>query len=528
MIARLRASTALVAIAGGAALGAAQGCSGSAFQGDGDDEGTAGGGGSSGTSTGGSSGNGGSAGTSSGRGGEGGEGDAGSSSVCDGFCENSGRCVETTSGSASCDCAPGFDGERCERNIDDCSPDPCENGGTCRDGLDAFTCRCEPGFTGQRCENAGSVCEPNPCRNGALCVETLDGFHCDCADGFSGDDCSTNVDDCAPNPCENGGICRDGVDAYLCECPDGFAGPKCDVDVDDCEPNPCENGGTCSQSGGSGVTCDCPAAFTGRLCERTRFIDVLAGETHSCALAGDGAVTCWGNDAFGQANATAELLDSIADGAERNSCGLAGNVPVCWEAGPGVPEGSYRSVSGGAWNLNCGVTTDGEIRCSGDNADITDDLPTTSGFVSVTLGYYFGCALDSEGVATCFGNNLYGQVTNTPKNDRFRMIDAGYWRACGIRTSGTIACWGLPSGAVPSGTYSAVSVGIEHACALTTQGELRCWEDKEHADDRATPPDGTFLAVSAGGGHSCALRDDHGVVCWGENEYGQVDATPGF
>lgn len=27
-----------------------------------------------------------------------------------------------------CDCVDGFDGKNCSNNIDDCSPDPCENG----------------------------------------------------------------------------------------------------------------------------------------------------------------------------------------------------------------------------------------------------------------------------------------------------------------------------------------------------------------------------------------------------------------
>ena len=36
--------------------------------------------------------------------------------------------------------------------IDDCNPNPCQNGGTCTDGINTFTCDCEEDFTGKRCE----------------------------------------------------------------------------------------------------------------------------------------------------------------------------------------------------------------------------------------------------------------------------------------------------------------------------------------------------------------------------------------
>ena len=38
--------------------------------------------------------------------------------------------------------------------IDDCDPNPCENGGTCVDGITTFTCDCEEDFTGLRCEQS--------------------------------------------------------------------------------------------------------------------------------------------------------------------------------------------------------------------------------------------------------------------------------------------------------------------------------------------------------------------------------------
>jgi hypothetical protein len=520
MLARLRARVIGAAVGTLVSFLVGAGCSGNEFQAADDDDPSGGTGGSS---------NGGTSGTS----GAGGEGDTGGSGsgACDALpCENAGRCVETSSGDASCECAPGFSGIRCETNIDDCTPNPCDNGGICVDSLDAFRCECAPGFAGDRCEDAVDPCERNPCRNGGLCVTTTDGFHCDCAEGFVGAECETNVDDCEPNPCENGGSCLDGVDEYVCECPPGFAGVRCELDITGCSPNPCRNGGTCSGDG-MNVTCECTPGFTGSLCERTRYIDVVAGQNFSCALAGDGAVTCWGLNDFGQTDATIDLLDSISDGAMFNTCGLAGDIAICWGLTGQVPDGEYLSISGGAWDANCGVTSDGTIRCWGGNAEILAGIPDTPAgeplFAFVTLGDYFGCALDAAGGVACWGSNFYGQVANAPRTAGFTSIDSGSWRACGIR-NGAIVCWGLPPGELPTGTFSSVSVGIEHGCALRTNRTIACWESPAHTDGRAIAPDGDFLLVSAGADHSCAVRADNGIECWGDNKHGQVDGAPGF
>ena len=37
-------------------------------------------------------------------------------------------------------------------DIDDCSRAPCQNAGTCVDGVDSFNCICVAGFTGEICQ----------------------------------------------------------------------------------------------------------------------------------------------------------------------------------------------------------------------------------------------------------------------------------------------------------------------------------------------------------------------------------------
>ncbi|XP_030844023.1 EGF-like repeat and discoidin I-like domain-containing protein 3 [Strongylocentrotus purpuratus] len=45
-------------------------------------------------------------------------------------------------------------GEGLFTDINDCSPDPCENGGICSNGVNTFTCACDLGYTGPTCGTA--------------------------------------------------------------------------------------------------------------------------------------------------------------------------------------------------------------------------------------------------------------------------------------------------------------------------------------------------------------------------------------
>lgn len=68
-------------------------------------------------------------------------------------CQNGGSCVPNyNDDSYRCLCRIGFDGDNCQIDTDDCSPDSCYNGGTCVDGINAYTCVCANGFhSGNNC-----------------------------------------------------------------------------------------------------------------------------------------------------------------------------------------------------------------------------------------------------------------------------------------------------------------------------------------------------------------------------------------
>ena len=42
-------------------------------------------------------------------------------------------------------------------DIDECASSPCQNGGTCSDGVNKYTCTCADGFNGDNCEKKGMI-----------------------------------------------------------------------------------------------------------------------------------------------------------------------------------------------------------------------------------------------------------------------------------------------------------------------------------------------------------------------------------
>jgi hypothetical protein len=272
---------------------------------------------------------------------------------------------------------------------------------------------------------------------------------------------------------------------------------------------------------------------------------VAAGGAHSCALTMGGGVKCWGWNAYGQ----------VGDGTVTNRAtprdvvGLASGVAA-------IAAGTYHT---------CALTTAGGVKCWGYNdywqlGAPTGEYQTTpvdvvglsSGIASLAPAFRHTCALTTNGGVKCWGDNLDGQLGDGTWASRWTPADvlgltsgvtavaAGGSHGCALTTGGGVKCWGDWGGRTPTDIQgltsgaAAFSTGSAHGCALTTTGGLKC----RGANDAGQLGNGTttipqnptdvsgltsgVASVSAGVNHTCAVTTNGALRCWGSNDFSQV------
>lgn len=316
--------------------------------------------------------------------------------------------------------------------------------------------------------------------------------------------------------------------------------------------------------------------------EGIEWIAVDAADLHSCGLTSEGAIYCWGAGFGGHLGAgpgvTADQLSPVAVDVSGVPAGTtfvdlaAGEQHTCAISSEGD---GYCWGSGGPGQL--GIGGDGATVWVPTPIDISA-MPAGTKWKRLSAGSIHTCGVTMSGDAYCWGNSTYGRLgsnqsdsnmysptavdmTGLPAGTQWDSAIAGDNHSCGLTIEGDIYCWGrdnlgqlgngtaasgnnnplplpLDLANLPAGTrWSFVETGDEETCAITLAGQLYCWGasagfgaqiSPAAVDVSALPPGTTFdhVAVATSASHVCAQSSTDVGYCWGADGFGQLGNGP--
>lgn len=173
---------------------------------------------------------------------------------------------------------------------------------------------------------------------------------------------------------------------------------------------------------------------------------------------------------------------------------------------------------GASGRLGNGATTSSPVPVNVTTSGVLDG----KSIAQVSAGSGSTCALDTAGLAYCWGSNSNGELGNASTT-----------------SSSVPVAVSMPAGV----TFTSISVGDDHACAVSTLGAGYCWGYGGHGElgggyippspfYETTPrpvsmPSGkSFRTISAGNRYTCAVTIDNLGYCWGTNGNGQLGVGP--
>ena len=248
------------------------------------------------------------------------------------------------------------------------------------------------------------------------------------------------------------------------------------------------------------------------------------GSQHTCAIASDDKVYCWGNNTSGQ----------LGDGSIVSS-----SVPVAVSTSGVLSGKKIKSLVAGSAHT-CALASDDKVYCWGVNTSgQLGNNSTTNSSVPVavsTAGVLSGktvksldadtdsisttCVIASDDKPYCWGINTFGILGNNSTTNSSVPV--------AVSTAGVLS----------GKTVKSLEVDRETACAIASDDNLYCWGRGENGKlgNGATANSSVPIAVSTAGvlsgktikfvnvtyGHTCVIASDNNAYCWGLNNYGQV------
>lgn len=280
---------------------------------------------------------------------------------------------------------------------------------------------------------------------------------------------------------------------------------------------------------------------------------IAVGQEHVCGVKSDGSLWCWGGNARGQLGlgisgdqptpqqvvSLAQQWTMVATGG-KHTCALAADASLyCWGRGSEGQLGNGAELDS---NVPQEVDLGGPVR-------------------SIELGKNHTCAIDSRGTLLCWGANNMGQLgvgdvlgrlspATLDVGDAVDAVVAGGEHTCAVTTPGETVCFGrnrngqlgiddadnephaTPQKLVYQLAFDTVELGERHSCGLDG-GTLWCWgkgdfgqlglgDQRPKYSPRKVGAAEDWTAVAGGQSHTCALRSDGSLYCWGSNSAGQL------
>ena len=179
---------------------------------------------------------------------------------------------------------------------------------------------------------------------------------------------------------------------------------------------------------------------------------VVASNGFSCALLESGAAFCWGYNQFGSlgtGNFTHTSTPQPVAGGHTFTKLSANDLHICGLDASGQAWCWGRGVSG---ELGNGTLDNVNVPTAVAGGHAFTDVIAGGGNISANIRGH-ACALDTEGVAWCWGYNGFGQAgdqsttrrlepVQVATNRRFVSLSLGGQFTCGIATDGETLCWG--------------------------------------------------------------------------------------